>query len=337
LQSTTLELSVADLLRCRFAISTVSEVVEVARAIANPTPRPAQITWLRHHLATLRRIVDAHDLRPLFALLPSAGYTPDFLRPPPSGPVGEIERELEQIRATAPERVGAEIDRCLQGRGRITPEVDRMLRSDAAADRLAGVLAAIWEELLLPSWRQIRGCLERDILYRSRALVGHGLAAVLEELAPLVTVESGHLLAPASKRHVVPLDDAGLLLVPSVFVWPRTATIHSPPTAPLTFCYPARGVEAMWFSSSYGDGGLASLIGKTRARILEALDEPLHTTALALHLDRSPGNVADHLTVLRSSGLVAKARVGLHVIYSRTPLGDALLRGVSELAPPLAA
>jgi DNA-binding transcriptional ArsR family regulator len=251
--------------------------------------------------------------------------------------VGEIDRELEQIRATAPERVNAEIDRCLQGRGRIPPEVDRALHSDGAANRLADVLAAISEGLLLPSWRQIRGCLERDILYRARALVGRGLAAVLEELAPSVTVEDGQLLAPASQRHVVPLDDSGLLLLPSVFVWPRTATVHSPPTAPLTFCYPARGVETIWFSSFRGDGGLASLIGKTRAQILEALNEPLHTTALALHLDRSPGNVADHLTVLRSSGLVAKARVGLHVIYSRTPLGDALLRGVSELAPPLAA
>jgi hypothetical protein len=31
--------------------------------------------------------------------------------------------------------------------------------------------------------------------------------------------------------------------------------------------------------------------------------------------------------VLKSSGLVGKARVGLHVIYSRTSLGDAMLRG----------
>jgi DNA-binding transcriptional ArsR family regulator len=90
----------------------------------------------------------------------------------------------------------------------------------------------------------------------------------------------------------------------------------------------------MWLSSSPDPrAGLPRLVGRTRAEILEAIDEPMHTTALALRLGRSPGNIADHLAVLRRSGLVRSTRIGLPVLYARTPLGEALLRGVAETAP----
>jgi DNA-binding transcriptional ArsR family regulator len=299
----TSEISIADLLRCRFAISPVGEVIAVARAIADPAARAAHGAWLRRHRAALQRIAAAHDLRPLLALIRAGGSTPEFLNLSPSGPVGDIEAELERIRD-----------------------------ADGDAARVADPLAAIWTELVRPSWPHIRACLERDIVYRSRALSRHGLAVVLDDLAPSLAIEDGHLLTRhrGERRR---LDDAGIVLMPSAFIWPRVATGYSPPTGPLTIRYPARGAEALWSpASTVRRRGLNRLIGKTRAEILEALDEPKHTTALAQQLRRSPGNVGDHLSVLRASGLVEKVRLGLHVIYSRTLLGEAMLRGGCEPA-----
>jgi DNA-binding transcriptional ArsR family regulator len=323
---TTLELSAADLLRCRFVISPVGEVVGLARVLATPAARAAYSSVLGRHRTRLQRVVGDHDLRPLLALLSAGERTPDFLKPAPTGTLGEIETELEQVRRTPDERVAEEVAPYLQSGGLIAADVDHALRSAGAARRLADLMAALWVGVISPCWLQIRGCLERDILYRSRLLAARGLGAVLADLAPCV----------AHRDCSLPTETSGLLLMPCAFIWPRIATIRSSAAGPSTVSYPARGIGAMWFSSSHDRGAeLASLIGRTRAQILDALAEPMYTTALALVLGRSPGNVADHLAVLRSTGLVARARLGRRVIYSRTPLGEALLRGVAEL--PVAA
>jgi hypothetical protein len=54
-----LQLSVADLLRCRFAISPVNEVGEAGRAIANPPALAAHRAWLREHDPALQRLATA--------------------------------------------------------------------------------------------------------------------------------------------------------------------------------------------------------------------------------------------------------------------------------------
>jgi DNA-binding transcriptional ArsR family regulator len=317
----TFAFSIDAVLHCRFGISPLGEVVRAVRAIALPVRDSSHFAWLRQRREIVRELQRDHDLSPLRVLVGDPCYLPDFLTPPPTTSVMDIDEELARIRQTPPQEARAEIERALDGRS-VGGSARRALRSADVTNELAEALAAVWRMMLEPSWPAVRELLERDVAYRARRLAEGGLARLFEDLAPVVALR-GHVLRVRERRAAaVELDGQGLLLSPSAFVAPRVATMLEPPV----LVYPARGTAALLGSRPSENGpALSRLIGPTRAEILALLEEPATTTMLAHRLRRSPGNVADHLTVLRKAGLIARHRVGRSVLYRRTQLGQATL------------
>jgi DNA-binding transcriptional ArsR family regulator len=323
-------LSLADALHLRFSISPIGETVRLARALANPKTcvQGAHAAWLRQQRQGVERLLHEHDLRLLLGLLSARrDYYPDFLTPSPAAPVGDIEAELAQIRATPPARATEEIGRCLDGGDELSPGVSRLLRAPESRAQLARQLEALWDVLVFPSWPRLRDLLERDILYRSRVLAERGLVALFADLEPLVTWQEQRLVVDLQTNTKRNLGGNGLRLMPSAFVWSRPLAILG--EHPPTLIYPSRGVASLFWDRRGRSATVGKLIGATRGEILAAVGEPLHTTGLARLLGRSPGNVADHLQVLFECGLVSRARLGRKVLYSRTALGDTLLAGAS--------
>ncbi|MEV4516671.1 winged helix-turn-helix domain-containing protein [Dactylosporangium sp. NPDC049525] len=311
-----------DLLRTRFALSPVFELHHLIRALASPHRQGVPEAWLarlRPRFAPLRAdpAVDA-----VLALhMPGSGAT--FFSPPPQALGQTIEDDLAALRAAPPAAVRAEIDFYLRRRD-ITGAARTVLTGPDVVDRLADLLAAAWAALLADDWPRLRLLCERDVVHRVGELGRAGWAAALAGLHPKVRWRDGGIDLLVRARRETGLDGAGLLLVPSVFVWPEIAVFADEPW-PKAIVYPARGVGTLLeHGPPEAPPQLAALLGRSRALLLVTLADPASTSQLARALGMATGAVGDHLAVLHRARLVERARSGRSVLYRRTPLGDAL-------------
>lgn len=167
--------------------------------------------------------------------------------------------------------------------------------------------------------------LDADLAHRARRLTEGGPAALFADLHPMVRWRDDRLDVSTIFDASVSLAGRGLVLVPSAFYWQGVGPIIDPPWQP-TLIYPARGVELLWQPGEAGPQALPRVIGRSRADLLAALNAPRTTTDLAKQLGLSPGAVSQHLTALRSAGLLTTHRRGREVLYLRTPLADQLRR-----------
>jgi DNA-binding transcriptional ArsR family regulator len=192
--------------------------------------------------------------------------------------------------------------------------------------RLAEDLRHYWEAAVQPYWAQIHALLDGDVAHQAFKMAHGGIAQMISGLHPTVTFSQDTVVVRSASHHEHDLAGAGLLLVPSVFVWPNVVVDDRPGHAP-RLMYSARGVGTLWQArgSSEGDA-LAGLLGRTRAAMLDSLALPHSTGDLARRLGQSALTVSAHLSILRRCGMVTSWPAGRRVLYQRTALASSLMR-----------
>ncbi|MFG2075814.1 helix-turn-helix domain-containing protein [Nonomuraea maritima] len=327
----TIEVVPQDLMASRFAISPLIETMHAQWVLAGRYRAGAHREWARRWRETYRGLVREYPvLRAAPAISGNRGAdNVDFIAPPPTAVDVPFEAELAAMRATPPEQAHAEISQVLAVRPPVPAWArDLLLRPDVV-DLFADAYAAVWAEIISRDWPRLRAILQRDVAQRAGQLAAYGWQAALEDLDPRVRWRAEGLIeVEMTAAKQVRLGGKGLLFLPSAFM--TDIAVYAEDAWPYALIYPARGVAV----PQPAPGGLAELVGRSRARILAELAVPATTTQLAAVLGLSPGTTSEHLSALRRTGLIVGTRVGRGVRYARTPLGDALTAGppVSGLA-----
>jgi DNA-binding transcriptional ArsR family regulator len=317
------EFGVEDLARTRFAISPLFELTQSLRTMVEPARLAYHEPWVDH----IRGKLGGIDLIPAIKLIPHRGYVPDFIAPPPREPYASIETELERVRQTPVAQVRRELG--WRFPRKVPPELQPMMENTRRElNRMCDVLSEYWERALKPHWPRVSAFLRADIQHRAARQATGGAASLFGEIHPHFQWKHDRLEVVCDHEDYCKLDGQGLLLIPSAFAQEKPLVLTDEAWEP-TVVYPARAIATLWQGGVASPEALATLVGSTRARLLESLEAPRSTTELATRLEVSTGGVSQHLGVLGKSGLVTAERSGRSVLYVRTPLADRLVRGDS--------
>lgn len=317
----------ADVANTRFALSPLWEVVASVRVLKAPGEHALNRPW--YEAASRRLDRSGLDWRLLSDLVPVPTVSiPAFVCPPPVTPAPGIDLELSTMRATPHDLVRDDLDRMREPR---TPRLAELYADpQRGLARLADVIAAFWDTALAPYWPRIANLLHGDVLYRARLLAEHGPGHLFNDLDPKISWDGDTLTV--ARRQVgkdARLAGRGLLLVPSVFTYPRLFSITSERWQP-TLRYPPRGIATLWQpTEGVAPEALAAVVGRARASLLAGLDTPAPTKVLAVRTGLTPGGVSQHLTAMRAAGLVSAHRTGRFVLYARTDAGESLVHAAA--------
>ncbi|WP_129297517.1 winged helix-turn-helix domain-containing protein [Streptomyces lydicus] len=285
--------------------------------------------------ARARRELDERGLtraaRLISVLAPAdARYFPDFLTPDAAR--DGLAAGLEALRDTPRVRLTAEC-----ARAGLPARLPRWTAALAGGDRqpldeLAAAFGQVHRAVIAPDWTGAAATVDCDRGGRTRILCRDGVDGMLHTFRPALRWEPPVLHVDYPLDRDLRLGGRGLRLIPSHFCWRRPIALADPGLPPV-LVYPVQHVTdwAPDTTRSRRPQALSALLGRTRARILAALDAPATTGELARRLRVSAPSASEHVSALREANLARSRRDGGSVIHALTPLGTALLHG--ELAP----
>jgi DNA-binding transcriptional ArsR family regulator len=310
------------LAQARFTISPKAEVAAAIGALQAPRDPAERAFHAAHHAAfesmltrfPLRHDVLACSFRPRRGKQPS--WIANYLASPPAAPGATFDAELAAVAATPSHALQADLQQTT------LTALPAQLRSANLAEAAAGLLDWVWTHTLATDWPRRERLLRADIVARTGQLASQGWAAVLRDLGHnREWAGNGQLrinryelptrvLPPGAQLYFIPVT------APSGWVgWDEPASY--------AIYYPVTGRLAP--ADAQRRGGLNRLLGTNRATLLRLLGQPAGTTHLAARSGLPIGAVGNHLRVLLDAGVIARRRSGRHVLYWRTPLGDALI------------
>ncbi|WP_165358710.1 winged helix-turn-helix domain-containing protein [Haloactinopolyspora alba] len=294
--------------------------------------------------------VPSSDLGLLLALVPTDGYAPDLMVPPPTATVMAIEDETASVAATDPDQVRYQLGIAFRGQDaaaevaasfggaeqlelhrREMPDVVTTALRDGYepfAARVAAAIGTYFHHVLAPDWGRVVDVLSADIAHRADRMAQHGALALLDDLHPDLSWDGAAVVVKRPFDVEVDWAGDGLLLIPSVATGRRAWFNAERPTTP-SVMYPARGTQhlAEPIPSPKATDDLGELLGHTRAGLLAALAEPRTTTELGRACALSAATVSYHLGILHRTGLVTRRRTGRRVVYVRTELARSIVLG----------
>lgn len=260
----------------------------------------------------------------LFDLVPPRGFIPDFVCSV-AGAADGLDPWIDRVLASPPTRVRADMEEYMKHNGRPSKWLDRLATGDRESFSIvASALRSFYSTAIGHEWTSVVASVEAERASRARDLLDGGLARLLNNLQGVAYWDPPTLVMTCPIEMDYHLDGRGLILVPSYYCWPRPVAISDPEATPL-LAFPVQHRRFLDDSRSDAQTPLASVLGRTRAAVLETIADGGATTGeLAKRLSISPAAASWHVAALRQAGLITTVR-NRYAVHTLTTLGVQLV------------